>query len=75
MFSVLSLAPPGFYRDSRGDYEGLFGLIGGVTVGMALLWLCCYVKERCASYRKRTNSSKSGAKLAASFTAEESNRR
>lgn len=64
----------GFYRDSRGDYEGLFGLIGGVTVCMALLWLCFYVRERCASYRKRTASSKSDPKLTASFTAEEKNR-
>lgn len=65
----------GFYRDSRGDYEGLFALVGGVTVCLALLWLCFYVKERCASYRKKTDSSKSGLKLAASFTAAENNRR
>ncbi|XP_065302922.1 monocarboxylate transporter 12-like isoform X1 [Dermacentor albipictus] len=71
---LLGLARPpliGLYRDAHGDYEGLFGLIGGVSLGMSLLWLCYYVQERCASHRKREPSSRTWPKLAAIFTSEE----
>lgn len=71
---LLGLARPsliGLYRDVHGDYEGLFGLIGGVTLGMSLLWLCYYVKERCASHKKREPSSRTWPKLAAIFISEE----
>uniref|UniRef100_A0A224YZC6 Monocarboxylate transporter n=1 Tax=Rhipicephalus zambeziensis TaxID=60191 RepID=A0A224YZC6_9ACAR len=71
---LLGLARPsliGFYRDTHGDYEGLFGLIGGVTWGMSLLWLCYYVRERCASRTKRERSSRTWPKMAATFTSED----
>lgn len=74
---LLGLARPsliGFYRDTHGDYEGLFGLIGGVTWAMSLLWLCYYAKERCASHTKHERSWRTWPKLAAIFTSEEKSR-
>lgn len=70
---LLGLSRPsliGFYRDVHGDYEGLFGLIGGVTWGMSLLWLCYYGNERCASRAKRERTSRTRSKMAAIFTPE-----
>lgn len=70
---LLGLSRPsliGFYRDAHGDYEGLFGLIGGVTWGMSLLWLCYYGNERCASRKKRERTSRTRPKMAAIFTPE-----
>ncbi|CAN7998554.1 unnamed protein product [Ixodes hexagonus] len=32
--------------DSHGDYEGLFSLLGGLTLSMSLLWLCVLASER-----------------------------
>uniref|UniRef100_A0A131XLS9 Putative monocarboxylate transporter n=1 Tax=Hyalomma excavatum TaxID=257692 RepID=A0A131XLS9_9ACAR len=74
---LLGLARPsliGFYRDTQGDYEGLFGLIGGVTWGMSLLWLCNYASEWWVSHKKRERSSRTWPKLAAIFTSEQQSR-
>ncbi|XP_077519082.1 monocarboxylate transporter 7-like isoform X2 [Amblyomma americanum] len=39
----------GLFRDTRGDYEGLFSLIGGVTVGISIPWLYPCVGQKCSS--------------------------
>ncbi|XP_077519081.1 monocarboxylate transporter 12-like isoform X1 [Amblyomma americanum] len=49
---LVGLARPlliGLFRDTRGDYEGLFSLIGGVTVGISIPWLYPCVGQKCSS--------------------------
>nr|XP_037277146.1 monocarboxylate transporter 5-like [Rhipicephalus microplus] len=53
----------GFFRDTRGDYAGLFSVIGGTTMFVSLLWLFYRVREGCILLRKGTNSSKTCSKL------------
>lgn len=71
---LLGLARPsliGFFRDTRGDYEGLFGLVGGVTLCISLLWLCTYVRGRCARHTKRDSSSMKHPNQASTPTSKE----
>ncbi|XP_077519551.1 monocarboxylate transporter 12-B-like isoform X2 [Amblyomma americanum] len=71
---LLGLARPsliGFYRDTRGDYEGLFGLVGGVTLCMSLLWLCTYLREWCAHRTKGSSFSNKHPKQASLPTSKE----
>ncbi|KAL1438145.1 hypothetical protein MTO96_048236 [Rhipicephalus appendiculatus] len=53
----------GFFRDTRGDYAGLFSVIGGATMFVSLLWLYYRVREGCISMRKGTNSARICSKL------------
>lgn len=53
---VLGLTRPlliGHYRDTLGDYEGLFGLLGGLSVSISFLWLCISIRDRCQSRLRR----------------------
>lgn len=42
----------GHFRDTQGDYQGLFFLTGGATMILSLLWLCASLQERCTRLRK-----------------------
>ncbi|XP_064481695.1 uncharacterized protein LOC135394728 isoform X2 [Ornithodoros turicata] len=56
---LLGLARPaiiGYFRDSRGDYEGLFNLLGGLAVSVAFVWLCLSVKHRCEARLRKLKS-------------------
>uniref|UniRef100_A0A4D5RP51 Putative monocarboxylate transporter n=2 Tax=Ixodes TaxID=6944 RepID=A0A4D5RP51_IXOSC len=46
----------GYYRDSHGDYEGLFTLLGGLTLAMAILWYWVLTRERCEVLKKAKRS-------------------
>ncbi|XP_075533760.1 monocarboxylate transporter 7-like isoform X2 [Dermacentor variabilis] len=52
----------GFFRDTHGDYAGLFSLTGGSTMFVSLLWLYYRVREQCTSRRKHGNSPGIGPK-------------
>lgn len=52
---ALCLARPpliGHYRDVSGNYEGLFHLIGGFSIGLALLWFVASMTLRLRQRRK-----------------------
>ncbi|KAL3210544.1 hypothetical protein MRX96_037019 [Rhipicephalus microplus] len=53
----------GFFRDTHGDYAGLFRVTGGATMSVSLLWLYYRVREGCTSMTKYTKSPRTSSKL------------
>lgn len=53
----------GFFRDTHGDYAGLFRLIGGVATSISLLWLYYRVREGCTPMAKDGDTSSICSKI------------
>ncbi|KAM7291223.1 monocarboxylate transporter 7 [Ixodes scapularis] len=53
----------GYYRDTIGNYDGLFFLLGTVTLGVSVLWTCTAVLEQWSASRRNVKKATQALKV------------